>query len=177
MEIPFTVKPRPDTGLYNGKLGIWLFLASEVMLFGALFSSYVLLRVGAADGTWSMGLMDVVVGAGNTMVLIASSMFVVLAWAELKQGNLAGYKKWKWATVACAVLFLMVKWAYEWPSKFVHYDVWFKNSAVLHQKVEEGYLYDGKKLETELLEEEDDAKLSLARLYLEKEIYVETIQQ
>ena len=173
MEIPFTVKPRPDTGLYNGKLGIWLFLASEVMLFGALFSSYVLLRVGAADGTWSMGLMDVVVGAGNTMVLIASSMFVVLAWAELKQGNLAGYKKWKWATVACAVLFLMVKWAYEWPSKFVHYDVWFKNSAVLHQKVEEGYFYDGKKLETELLEEEDDAKLSLARLYIEKEIYVE----
>ena len=47
MEIPYTVKPRPDTGLYNGKLGIWLFLASEVMLFGALFSSYVLLRVGA----------------------------------------------------------------------------------------------------------------------------------
>ena len=47
MEIPYTVKPRPDTGLYNAKLGIWLFLASEVMLFGALFSSYVLLRVGA----------------------------------------------------------------------------------------------------------------------------------
>ena len=107
MEIPYTVKPRPDTGLYNGKLGIWLFLASEVMLFGALFSSYVLLRVGAADGTWSMGLMDVVVGAGNTMVLIASSMFVVLAWAQLKQGRLSGpwlsprnwgYIQWKWAT-------------------------------------------------------------------------------
>ena len=91
MEIPYTVKPRPDTGLYNAKLGIWLFLASEVMLFGALFSSYVLLRVGAADGTWSRGLMDVIVGAGNTMVLIASSMFVVLAWAQLKQGDLAGY--------------------------------------------------------------------------------------
>ena len=107
MEIPYTVKPRPDTGLYNGKLGIWLFLASEVMLFGALFSSYVLLRVGAADGTWSMGLMDVVVGAGNTMVLIASSMFVVLAWAQLKQGRLSGpwlsprnwgYIQWKWAS-------------------------------------------------------------------------------
>ena len=34
MEIPYTVKPREDTGLYNAKLGIWLFLASEVMLFG-----------------------------------------------------------------------------------------------------------------------------------------------
>ena len=139
MEIPYTVKPRPDTGLYNAKLGIWLFLASEVMLFGALFSSYVLLRVGAEPGTWSMGLMDLYVGAGNTMVLIASSMFVVLAWAELKQGNLAGYKKWKWATIACAVLFLCVKWGYEWPSKFKHYDVWLNNATVLHEKFDKGY--------------------------------------
>ena len=46
MEIPYTVEERPDTGLYNAKLGIWLFLASEVMLFGALFSSYILLRTG-----------------------------------------------------------------------------------------------------------------------------------
>ena len=47
MEIPYIVEPRPDSGLTNGKLGIWLFLASEVMLFGALFSTYILLRVGA----------------------------------------------------------------------------------------------------------------------------------
>ena len=148
MEIPYTVKPRPDTGLYNAKLGIWLFLASEVMLFGALFSSYVLLRVGAEPGTWSMGLMDIMVGACNTMVLIASSMFVVLAWAELKQGNLAGpwmsprswgYKNWKWLTIACAVLFLCVKWSYEWPSKFKHYDVWLNSTVVLHEKMEKGY--------------------------------------
>jgi cytochrome c oxidase subunit 3 len=39
MEIPYTVEARPDTGLYNDKVGIWLFLASEVMLFGALFST------------------------------------------------------------------------------------------------------------------------------------------
>ena len=36
MEIPYTVAERPDTGLNNVKLGIWLFLASEVMLFGGL---------------------------------------------------------------------------------------------------------------------------------------------
>ena len=76
-------------------------------------------------------------------------------------------------TVACAVLFLVVKWGYEWPSKFVHYDVWFKDSAVLYEKVEEGYLHDGENIEADLLNEEEDKKLSLARLYLEKEIYVE----
>ena len=47
MQIPYTVEERPDTGLYNAKIGIWLFLASEVMLFGALFSTYILLRTGA----------------------------------------------------------------------------------------------------------------------------------
>ena len=45
MEIPYTTDVRPDTGLTNPKLGIWLFLASEVMLFGSLFSSYALLRI------------------------------------------------------------------------------------------------------------------------------------
>ena len=41
---------RPDTGLTNPKLGVWLFLASEVMLFGSLFSSYALLRAGRRVG-------------------------------------------------------------------------------------------------------------------------------
>ena len=172
MEIPYTVKPRPDTGLYNAKLGIWLFLASEVMLFGALFSSYVLLRVGAADGTWSMGLMDIIVGAGNTMVLIASSMFVVLAWAKLKQGDLAGYKKWKWATVGCAILFLIVKWSYEWPTKFKHYDVWFNDSAVLYAKVNEGYATEAGKNPDDLLRDEVDKEASLSKLHVRNEIYV-----
>ena len=53
MDIPYTTAPRQDTGLYNAKLGIWLFLASEVMLFGALFSSYILLRVSALIRTTS----------------------------------------------------------------------------------------------------------------------------
>ena len=53
MDIPYTVKDRPDTGLYNGKLGIWLFLASEVMLFGGLFSAYIFLRTGV--DTWPRG--------------------------------------------------------------------------------------------------------------------------
>ena len=62
MDIPYTVETRPDTGLYNAKVGIWLFLASEVMLFGALFSSYILLRVGAPEGYWPRGWLNVPIG-------------------------------------------------------------------------------------------------------------------
>src|SRR2546430_3557613 len=46
---PYTTlfRSHPVTGIPNGKFGIWLFLASEVMLFGALFSSYVVIRTTA----------------------------------------------------------------------------------------------------------------------------------
>ena len=53
MEIPYTVELRRDTMLNNGKIAIWLFLASEVMLFGALFASYILIRTGSP--TWPRG--------------------------------------------------------------------------------------------------------------------------
>ena len=47
--IPYAAERRPDTGVSNGTLGIWLFLASEVMLFGALFSAYALLRASSTN--------------------------------------------------------------------------------------------------------------------------------
>ena len=79
MEIPYTVEVRPDTGLYNAKMGIWLFLASEVMLFGALFSSYVILRTGNPD--WVQHPMNVGLATLNTMILITSSVTVIMSWA------------------------------------------------------------------------------------------------
>ncbi len=120
MQIPYTVEPRPDTGLYNGKLGIWLFLASEVMLFGALFSSYVLLRVGAA--TWPHGadILNVPLATLNTMVLITSSVTMVMSWASLKQGRFGAYKMYMLMTFLCGVGFIVIK-AIEYTSKFSHH--------------------------------------------------------
>jgi len=127
MEIPHNSTARPDTGLYNGKVGIWLFLASEIMLFGAVFSAYVLLRVGADPGIWSMGLMNKWVGAFNTLILIASSATIVLAWVSLKLRDWNAFRFWKILTVVFAATFLIVKWSYEWPAKFTHYDITFKS--------------------------------------------------
>src|SRR5271165_5496971 len=109
MDITYTVEPRQDTGLYNAKVGIWLFLSSEVMLFGALFSSYILLRVGAAPGTWPHGLLNIPIGTFNTAVLITSSVTVVLAWAALKMGNFARYRILQSITLLCALSFLCIK--------------------------------------------------------------------
>src|SRR5271163_2560416 len=129
MEIPFAVKPRPDTGLYNAKVGIWLFLASEVMLFGALFCSYILMRVNAPEGTWPHHWLNIWLGMTNTIVLILSSVTVVLGWASLKMGNFKRYKFYQGITLLCALAFLGIK-SFEYHDKFMHYEVHLKDGRI-----------------------------------------------
>ena len=121
MEIPYNVETRPDTGVYNAKLGIWLFLASEVMLFGALFSSYILLRTGAPSWPHGRDLgLNVPLATLNTMVLIASSVTVVLSWASLRLNDLKKYRLYMGATVLAGLVFLVVKY-FEYAAKFEHH--------------------------------------------------------
>src|SRR5256712_10709762 len=126
MEIPYTISTRPDTGLWNAKIGIWLFLASEVMLFGGLFSAYVFLRLDAAPGMWPHGLLNVPVGTMNTAILILSSVTVVLAWAALKMRRYRAYWGDMLATILCGGIFLTVKLVYEWPQKFDQFAAYIK---------------------------------------------------
>ncbi len=128
-EVPHTVSARPDTGLYSAKVGIWLFLASEVMLFGGLFSAYIFLRIGAEPGYWPSGLLNVPVGTANTAILIISSVTVVMAWASLKMRQLAKYKFYMLITILCGAIFLTVKLSYEWPAKFNHFGVFIKKES------------------------------------------------
>jgi cytochrome c oxidase subunit 3 len=120
MDIPYTVQPRPDTGIYNAKVGIWLFLASEVMLFGGLFSAYVLLRVGA--DRWPHGWLDVRFGALNTIILATSAITTLLAWAACKVGHFGKFKFFHACTLALALSFLCVK-MYEYHDKWIHYEI------------------------------------------------------
>ena len=117
VEIPYNVEPHPITGVYNGKLGLWLFLASEVMLFGALFSTLVLLRVGAE--TWPHGweLLNVPLATLNTFVLIASSVTMVMAWASLKMDQFGRFQLYLGLTIFLAFVFLVVKY-FEYTHKF-----------------------------------------------------------
>jgi cytochrome c oxidase subunit III len=119
MEIPYVVSTREDTGLNNGKIGIWLFLASEVMLFGALFATYILLRVGAV--TWPRGsdLLNVPLATFNTAVLISSSVTMVMAWASLMRRRFGAYRGFMGATVLLGGVFLVVKY-FEYTAKFHH---------------------------------------------------------
>lgn len=122
--IPCEVKAHPETGIYNGKLAIWLFLASEVMLFGGLFSAYILLRTGASH--WPLGYtpeagMSVPIGTFNTAVLITSSVTMVLAWAALKMNDFAKARLNLILTFVLAAVFIVVKLAFEYVPKFQHH--------------------------------------------------------
>lgn len=129
MEIPYIVTPRKDTGLFNSKIAIWLFLASEVMLFGGFFSAYVFLRLGA-DYPWPERTLPVLPGLINTFVLIGSSVTVVFAWASLKMRKWRHFQIYMGITLACAALFMVLK-AIEYNVKFHHQAVRLNDYTVV----------------------------------------------
>ena len=121
MQIPYIVDERPDTGLINSKLGIWVFLASEVMLFGGLFSAYVFLRMAAPEGDFAYwgSKLSIPMATFNTLILITSSVTMVMAWASLILKDFEKYKIYIGATILCALIFLVVKY-FEYTGKFHH---------------------------------------------------------
>jgi cytochrome c oxidase subunit III len=122
MEIPYAVHPRPDTGIYNAKVGIWLFLASEVMLFGALFSAYVLIRVGYPPGEWPHGWQNVTLGTLNTLVLAVSAITTLMAWVACKVRQFGKFKFFHGCTLLLALTFLCIK-GFEYYDHLTHYEI------------------------------------------------------
>ena len=121
MQATYTVEERPETGLNNSKLGIWVFLASEVMLFGGLFSAYVFLRMAAPAGEFAYwgSKLSIPMATVNTMVLISSSVTVIMSWASLKMKDFEKYKMYMGLTLLCALIFLVIKY-FEYTGKFHH---------------------------------------------------------
>ncbi|MBI4432898.1 MAG: cytochrome c oxidase subunit 3 [Candidatus Omnitrophica bacterium] len=118
--IRYISHPHPVTGVTNSKLGIWCFLASEVMLFGGLFSAYILLRMGAASWPEGSAILNVPLATLNTMILITSSVTMVMSWASLA---LKDFKKYRWfmaVTILLGLAFLVVK-GFEYAHKFEHH--------------------------------------------------------
>ena len=95
----------------NSKLGMWLFLGTEIMFFTAFIGSYIVLRIGSPG--WPTDYNDthinVIAGGINTFVLIVSSYCVVVAHEAMALRNFARARKFLWATLILAVVFLGIK--------------------------------------------------------------------
>ncbi len=119
-EIRYIDKPHPVSGITNSKLGVWCFLASEVMLFGGLFSAYILLRTGVTDWPQGWTILNVPLATLNTMVLITSSVTMVMSWASLALKDYKKYQMYMAITVLLGLAFLVVK-SFEYGHKFEHH--------------------------------------------------------
>ncbi len=108
------------TGIPSGKLGMWVFLASEVMFFTGLIGAYVVLRMGHPAWPGSEGHLNVWIGTVNTLILICSSTTIVLALAASGRGATGAVRGWLLATVGLGSCFLVIK-GFEYAAKFSHH--------------------------------------------------------
>ncbi len=107
-------KPMPGMMVYNMKLGMWVFLLSEVMFFTSLIGTYIILRFAHPDHWTDPGVMlNVPLTAVNTFLLICSSVTMVKAFASIQQGNQKGLQMWLLATILIGATFVGIQ-AYEY---------------------------------------------------------------
>jgi cytochrome c oxidase subunit 3 len=108
---------RDDVG---SKLGMWLFLVTEMVLFGGLFIAYSYMRhrypaefhLGGAE-------LNVTLGVINTLVLLTSSLTVVLSIVAIQRGEKSRVMGFLGMTLGLGFLFLIIK-SFEWAAKFHH---------------------------------------------------------
>lgn len=97
-------------GVYNEKLGMWVFLGSEVMFFTALIGSYIILRFSRPEAWKPPGVvLAIPITAVNTFLLICSSVTMVKAFAAVQDGLQAALRKWLVATVLIGASFVGIQ--------------------------------------------------------------------
>lgn len=100
------VHPETNTGIDSKKLGMWVFLASECMLFGSLLGTYIVYVGQSVTGPLPQDLFNIPLTTLFTFVLLTSSLTVVLADQAAKQGNVSKMRLWLGATVLLGLSFL-----------------------------------------------------------------------
>ncbi len=114
--MPGGVHAEPGMRIYNQKLGMWVFLASEVMFFTGLIGAYIILRFGAGD--WALPGIPLEEGgtplainltAFNTFMLICSSVTMVKAFAAIEHGDQKGLRVFLLATVLLGSAFVGIQ--------------------------------------------------------------------
>ena len=115
-----SIPRRMGLPIPNGKLGVWLFLGTEVMFFTALVGSFIVLRWGSPAWPSPEAMhVEVWAGAVNTLVLLTSSYFVVVALDALGAGDGGRGRLFLGLTLLLGVLFLGIK-GYEYAGKISH---------------------------------------------------------
>ena len=105
-------------GLDNRKLGMWILIASECLLFGTLIVTYLILRNASVSGPQPADVLSIPVTTMSTFVLLMSSFSIVMALYHIQHGNPAKFRHWILGTAFGGLVFLGFQ-AYEF-TEFVH---------------------------------------------------------
>jgi len=104
----------------SSKMGMWLFLFTELLLFGGLFLVYMIYRFMYHEDFLEASLeLNVWMGTINTVVLLTSSMTVAMSITAMQKGNSQLSLRLIWVTIFAAGIFLVIKF-FEWSAKFEH---------------------------------------------------------
>ena len=107
----------PFDGIEKNKLGVWFFLASDVIVFGAFLSAYIFVRIAYGWFAWEPVPSDPLPGLINTVILLTSSFTVILALVAAERKNQRGLVGALTATFVLGFAFLTIK-AWEWDYKY-----------------------------------------------------------
>jgi heme/copper-type cytochrome/quinol oxidase subunit 3 len=109
---PLPLAPRrraAEPRIPSTRLGMWLFLASEVGSFGGMITTYVLMRLWHKEWVHDSAHTLLPVGTINTIVLLTSSLTMVLAHHAAEQRDRPATRRFLWITLGLGVLFLALK--------------------------------------------------------------------
>ena len=108
----------PVEFLSKQKLGVWVFLMSEILIFGSLIVAYIFVRF--SSGSWPVATQvhNVVLGMANTIVLLTSSLAMIFALVSIRTGNIKGLKIGLFSTFGLGAAFLAIKLGIEWPAYY-----------------------------------------------------------
>jgi cytochrome c oxidase subunit 3 len=114
------MNPQRKESQEDGKIGMWLFISTEILLFGGLFLLYAMYRYKNPAGFHiSSRELSLFAGTLNTCILITSSLTVALAIYFFKENKIKLVRIYLLITIGFAFSFLIVK-AFEWSAKFAH---------------------------------------------------------
>jgi cytochrome c oxidase subunit 3 len=112
--------PEKHVDYTGAKMGMWLFLFTELLFFGGLFLLYAVYRSGFPQEFYAASAeLDRTVGAINTMVLITSSLTMACSITAIKKGETKSAVILQLLTIGFALFFLVIKY-HEWGAKIGH---------------------------------------------------------
>ncbi|MBI3841437.1 MAG: cbb3-type cytochrome c oxidase subunit I [Thaumarchaeota archaeon] len=115
IEGKFVVPPEdvgdrwPFASVPKLKLGIWVFLSSEVVLFGSFLGAYIFIRAASAQWPAAGSIHEIPLGTFNTLVLVTSGLTMFLALQSIRKGDRRGLLTWMGVTFVLGAVFMGVK--------------------------------------------------------------------